>query len=60
MSDRETELKRIITWIIENNEDTEAIDKINSVTFPFTSKYLGFSAAREKTKPKTASEQWYE
>lgn len=33
-------LDDIIDWIVRNHENTRAIDKINSITFPFTSKYL--------------------
>ena len=47
----ENELKKIISWIIENNEEREAIDKINSVTFPFTSKYLGYEAKKRSRVP---------
>jgi hypothetical protein len=40
----------IIQWIIENHENTAAIDKINKVTFPFTSKYLNFSERETRQK----------
>lgn len=46
----EVQLKKIIAWIIENSEEREAIDKINSVTFPFTSKYLGYKNKKEGVK----------
>jgi hypothetical protein len=47
-------LEDIIDWIIRNNEEREAIDKINSVTFPFTSKYLGYVKAKTKKGWKVA------
>jgi len=40
-------LKDIIHWIVENNEDTEAMNKINKTTFPFTSKYLKYQEDKE-------------
>ena len=33
----------VIEFIIKNSEQTEWMDKINKVTFPFTSKYAEFS-----------------
>lgn len=33
----------IIKWIIEHRSETETVDEINSVTFPFTSKYKKFT-----------------
>jgi len=45
---KDIKVEDIIEWIILNNEDRTAIDKINSTTFPFTSKYLGFTKNKEK------------
>lgn len=32
-------LEEILIWIIENNKDKDAMDKISTTTFPYTSKY---------------------
>lgn len=47
---KEIKLEDIIEWIILNNEDRISIDKINSATFPFTSKYLDYSEHKKKKK----------
>lgn len=31
----------IVRWVIMNRDNRQAIDEINKVTFPFTTKYLG-------------------
>lgn len=36
---REISLKEILYWIVDNQEDTNSMDKINRTTFSFTSKY---------------------
>lgn len=33
----------VIEFIIKNSDKTEWMDKINKITFPFTSKYAEFS-----------------
>ena len=32
-------LDDVLMWIIKNSDDTDAMDKINKLTFSFTSKY---------------------
>ena len=44
-------LKDIILWIVENQDDVEAMDKINRTSFPFTSKYLNYQE-KNSDKPK--------
>ena len=36
-------IKEIIYFIVENSEDIELMDRINKITFPFTSKYKNFT-----------------
>ena len=36
-------LEDVIEFIIKNSDKTEWMDKINKITFPFTSKYAEFS-----------------
>lgn len=38
----------VIEFIIKNSEETERMDKINKITFPFTSKYERY--INKKTK----------
>jgi len=40
-------LKEIMHWITENVDDVEAMDKINKMTFPFTTKYSNFVGERK-------------
>lgn len=54
----EDDVREIVLWIVEHSEETAAIDKINSVTFPFTSKYINYQKpiepkpdAMKKTTP---------
>lgn len=42
MDVEDIELKDILYWIVLNSDDTEAIDKINKTTFPFTTRYKEF------------------
>jgi len=35
------EISDILRWIVENTDDTEAMDKINRITYQFSSKYKG-------------------
>lgn len=37
----------VIEFIIKNSDKTERMDKINKITFPFTSKYERFSRKNE-------------
>lgn len=39
---KEITFEDVVKFIIENSEETEMMDKINKITFPFTSKYDGF------------------
>ncbi len=32
-------LEEILIWIIENSKNQDAMDKISTTTFPYTSKY---------------------
>ena len=43
MKEEEKRTNDVISFIIQNCEDTELMDKINRITFPFTSKYRDFS-----------------
>lgn len=43
MKEEEKKATDVISFIIQNCEDTELMDKINRITFPFTSKYRDFS-----------------
>lgn len=43
MQEEEKKTNDVISFIIQNCEDTELMDKINRITFPFTSKYKDFS-----------------
>lgn len=36
---KEIDLQDVLVWIMANCEDTEAMDKINKATFPFSSSY---------------------
>lgn len=36
---KEMNLEDILIWIIKNSEDRKAMDKINEITFQFTTKY---------------------
>lgn len=38
----------VIEFIIKNSENRERMDKINKITFPFTSKYENFSSKKSK------------
>lgn len=35
-------LKDILYWIIDNSDDTDAMEKINKTTFPFTERYAKY------------------
>lgn len=37
-------LEDILYWIVINSDNTEAIDKINKATFPFTTRYKEFGS----------------
>jgi hypothetical protein len=41
-------LKSILYWIMDNQDDTEAMDKINKSTFVFTSKYTDWKKTNLK------------
>jgi len=43
MKEEEITINDVIEFIIKNSDQTERMDKINKVTFPFTSKYAEFS-----------------
>lgn len=51
-----TTLNNVIEFIIKNSDKTERMDRINKITFPFTSKYNSrfkkseFEKALERTK----------
>jgi len=36
---KEITLEQILIWIIENNKDQDAMDKISTTCFPYSSKY---------------------
>ncbi|MBO7713852.1 MAG: hypothetical protein J6S85_09810 [Methanobrevibacter sp.] len=36
-------LSDVIEFIVKNSENKERMDKINKITFPFTTKYASFS-----------------
>lgn len=40
----------ILHWVMDNSDDTEAMDKINRATFPFTSKYANFAGFNNQSK----------
>lgn len=35
--------KELVQWIIEHSDDQELMDRINQITFPFTSKFRSFN-----------------
>lgn len=39
MMEKEIDLKDVIEYIINHCDDKEAMDKINKITFPFTTRY---------------------
>lgn len=36
---KDDKLKEILTWILDNCDDTAAMDKINNLSFPYSSRY---------------------
>lgn len=42
MQIEDIKLEDILYWIVLNSDNTEAIDKINKTTFPFTTRYKEF------------------
>jgi hypothetical protein len=38
-------LSDIVRWIVENSDDEASMDKINKLTFSFTSKYKRYTEA---------------
>lgn len=36
-------IDEVLFWIIKNSDDTDVMDKINKMTFQFTSKYSKWS-----------------
>lgn len=38
-TEREAKIEEILLWIIENSSDEEAMDKISTLVFPYTTKY---------------------
>lgn len=42
MQVEDIKLEDILYWIVLNSDNTEAIDKINKTTFPFTTRYKEF------------------
>lgn len=36
-------IEDVIEFIVKNSDKTERMDKINKITFPFTTKYAKFS-----------------
>lgn len=47
------EFKDVCQFIIENSDNTELMDKINLITFPFTNKYFDLY---KKNKPENIGE----
>lgn len=43
MKKEEITVEDVISFIVQNSDETERMDKINRITFPFTSKYENFS-----------------
>lgn len=41
-------LDDIIRWIVRNSEDEVTMDKINRLTFAFTSKYKSFTKTKDQ------------
>jgi hypothetical protein len=39
MKKKDMTIDDILHWIVVNSEDIDSMDKINKVTFPFTSKF---------------------
>ena len=37
----------VLIWIVENSDNFEVMDKINQLTFPFTSKYKRWTDKNE-------------
>ena len=51
--EEEKTLQDVIEFIIKNSDKTERMDKINKITFPFTSKY------NNKFKKENVVSMWY-
>lgn len=43
MKQEEIKIEDVIEFIVKNSDNEERMDKINKVTFPFTSKYKNFA-----------------
>ena len=48
-------LKDILYWIVDNCDDTDAMEKINKATFPFTSRYAKYAKSTKPIEPKLPS-----
>lgn len=47
---KENELKNVIQWVIDNRHYQEAMDEINMVTFPFSTKYKNYIQPKKETE----------
>ena len=43
MKEEKISFEDVLIWIVSNSEDEEAMERINKLTFQFTSKYRGRS-----------------
>ena len=48
MQEKEITIKDVMEFIFTNCNNTEMMDKINRITFPFTSKFEKYSATKER------------
>lgn len=46
--ENELTLTEILYWIVDNQDDTEAMDRISRTTFPFTSKYMSYTERKDR------------
>lgn len=44
----EITVEEVIDFIIKNSDNTKIIDKINKITFPFTSKFRDYQEKKEE------------
>jgi len=40
MADKKMTTRDILNWILDNSSDTDSMDKISALTYPYTSRYL--------------------
>lgn len=45
--DYQTTVAQIVDFIVRHSDDTQTMDKLNKITFPFTSKFMSYQKDKE-------------